>query len=222
MRRGPGPSAANEVLIHIGDVGIDAVVTPSPSATEAAVAGPVRVLDAGLGSDGRRQRVTALVENDSTEAVVVDVTFTVHDDAGGEEHTATSHDAVIRAGATRPVGADIDVPAWAGSLPVAAVIDSHEALGEDVDVELTTEDVRVDPDWGNRVHGQVTSSKDIENAVVSVICFDLQENIIGGGEVPVAAIAAGESVEFEAPVTRISDGLLAGCEAYGSPTLASF
>lgn len=161
---------------------------PSPAAAPSAASTGLSVLSSGYGQTEFRTYAVALLENDDPHrSAAVTATFTAYDSGGQVVGTGRESLALVRAGQTIAVGADLAVPP---GRPVARVDTQLDVSQRQEDrhptAVITGRAVRAvegPGGFGFRAEGELVSAyaADLGELVVHAICFDASGEVTGGG-----------------------------------------
>jgi hypothetical protein len=188
--------------------------TTAPTATKPA--GRLAAVDTGYGVADGNAWAASVIRNTTANIIAFSASFSAYQ--GGTVIGHGSSTAIIRAGATAGIGADLDLPAGAKVSKVVvtlSTLDSEKDTSPSSRFTATGVHYQADEYGMASVLGEVRSSyvQDVTNVQVQVICYGQSGHINGGGVAWVDAIGHGQTVGFSADLVTVS-GTPARCVAY--------
>jgi len=152
-----------------------------------------------------------MVHNGTGQLISPNASFSAYDPSGkviGQSETSAP---VLRAGMDFPLGTQLDVPAGATVAKVIATISPLENLSvkdKSPDSKFSTTGVHFQPDpySSGEVLGEVVSGykQDVTQVYVSLVCYNAENAIIGGGDTYVESVGSGQTVGFSTPNLIVS------------------
>ena len=200
---------------------------PSPLAAPTAGSGEgLSLLRSGFGTTGSRTYAVVLLRNDDTgRSGAVTATFTAYDSGGQVVGTGRESLALVRAGQTIAVGADLTVRPGG---TVARVDTQLEVAQRQRDPHptaiITGRGVRTGTGpggFGLRAEGELTSAyaSSLSELVVHAICFDSAGAVAGGGFTFAPGLAGGGTTPARVDLAVAEQP--ASCDLYATTRAAS-